>query len=105
MCNTLAHVEKSSLVLVNSDVWSCCMALALVCNFYLLRTFANWSNSAWLHFFVTAPGCFSLASRLMVASRKAKEEVPCDGLLMSTREYFTRINLFKIKNAITDRPT
>ena len=40
----------------------------------------------------------------MVVSREAKEEVPCDGLSMNTREYFTRINLVKIKNAITYEP-
>ena len=40
---------------------------------------------------------FVYASRLMVVSRKAKEEVPCDGLSTKAREYFTRINLVKIK--------
>ena len=40
----------------------------------------------------------------MVVSLKAKEEVPCDGLLTNTCEYFTRTNLVKIKNAITDGP-
>ena len=43
-------------------------------------------------------------SRLMVVSRKAKEEVPCDGLLTNASEYFTRTNLVKIKNAITYEP-
>ena len=32
--NALAHVEKSCLVLAQSDVWSCW----LFCDFYLLRT-------------------------------------------------------------------
>ena len=41
-------------------------------------------------------------SRLTVVSREAKEEVPCDGLSTNAREYFTRTNLVKIKNAITD---
>ena len=41
---------------------------------------------------------------LMVVSREAKEEVPCDGLLMNAREYFTRTHLVKIKNAITNEP-
>ena len=40
----------------------------------------------------------------MVVSREAKEEVPCDGLSTNAREYFTRTNLVKIKNAITDGP-
>jgi len=40
--------------------------------------------------------------RLTVVSREAKEEVPCDGLSTNAREYFTRTNLVKIKNAITD---
>ena len=43
-------------------------------------------------------------SRLTVVSREAKEEVPCDGLSTNAREYFTRTNLVKIKNAITDGP-
>ena len=43
-------------------------------------------------------------SRLTVVSREAKEEVPCDGLSTNAREYFTRTNLVKIKNAITDKP-
>ena len=43
-------------------------------------------------------------SRLTVVSREAKEEVPCDGLSTNAREYFTRTNLVKIKNAITDEP-
>ena len=38
-------------------------------------------------------------SRLTVVSCKAKEEVPRD----ETYEYFTRTNLVKIKNAITDK--
>ena len=37
-------------------------------------------------------------------SREAKEEVPCDGLSTNAREYFTRTNLDKIKNALTDKP-
>ena len=37
----------------------------------------------------------------MVVSREAKEEVPCDGLSTTAHEYFTRINLVEIKNAIT----
>ena len=45
-----------------------------------------------------------LVSRLTVVSREAKEEVPCDGLSTNAREYFTRTNLVKIKNAITDKP-
>ena len=32
----------------------------------------------------------SVLSRLMVVSRKAKEEVPCEGLSTNTHEYFTR---------------
>ena len=40
----------------------------------------------------------------MVVSCKAKEEVPCDSLSTNAREYFTRTNLVKIKNAITDGP-
>ena len=43
-------------------------------------------------------------SRLTVVSREAKEEVPCDGLSTNAREYFTRTNLDKIKNAPTDEP-
>ena len=43
-------------------------------------------------------------SRLTVVSREAKEEVPYDGILMNACEYFTRTNLVKIKNAITDKP-
>ena len=35
---------------------------------------------------------------------EAKEEVPCDGLSTNALEYFTRTNLVKIKNAITDKP-
>ena len=40
----------------------------------------------------------------MVVSREAKEEVPCDSLSMNAREYFSRTNLVRIKNAITDKP-
>ena len=40
----------------------------------------------------------------MVVNREAKEEVLCDGLLTNAREYFTRTNLVKIKNAITYGP-
>ena len=43
-------------------------------------------------------------SRLTVVSHEAKEEVPCDGLSTNVREYFTRTNLVKIKNAITNKP-
>ena len=43
-------------------------------------------------------------SRLTVVSREAKEEVPCEGLSTNAREYFTRTNLAKIKNAITGEP-
>ena len=46
----------------------------------------------------------SSESRLTVVSREAKEEVPCDGLSTNAREYFTRTNLVKIKNAITVKP-
>ena len=35
---------------------------------------------------------------------EAKEEVPCDGLSTNAREYFTRTNLVKMKNVITDGP-
>ena len=45
-----------------------------------------------------------IKSRLTVVSCEAKEEVPCDGLSTITREYFTRTNLVKIQNAITDEP-
>ena len=41
-------------------------------------------------------------SRLTVVSHEAKEEVPCDGLSTNACEYFTRTNLVKIKNAVTD---
>ena len=44
-------------------------------------------------------------SRLTVVSGEAKEEVPCEGLSMNAREYFTRTNLVKIKNAITGEPS
>ena len=44
-------------------------------------------------------------SRLTVVSREAKEEVPCEGLSTNAREYFTRTNLVKIKNAITGEPS
>ena len=43
-------------------------------------------------------------SRLTVVSCEAKEEVPCDGLSTNAREYFTRTNLVKIYNAITEEP-
>ena len=45
-------------------------------------------------------------SRLTVVSRKAKEDVPYNGLRLSTNacEYFTKTNLVKLKNAITDGP-
>ena len=49
-------------------------------------------------------GSLQMISRLTVVSREAKEEVPCDGLSTNAREYFTRTNLVKIKNAITDKP-
>ena len=49
-------------------------------------------------------GSIVCISRLMVVSREAKEEVPCDGLSTNAREYFTRTNLDKIKNALTDKP-
>ena len=45
-----------------------------------------------------------IISRLTIVSRKAKEEVPCDGLWMNARKYFTRTNLVKIKSAITYEP-
>ena len=51
-------------------------------------------------FYVT---CYVIANNAYV-SREAKEEVPCDGLSTNAREYFTRTNLVKIKNAITDEP-
>ena len=44
-------------------------------------------------------------SRLTVVSREAKEKVPCKGLSTNAREYFTRTNLVKIKNAITGEPS
>ena len=56
------------------------------------------------------PPCYSYTnnieyvSRLTVVSRKAKEEVSCNGLSTNAREYFTRTILVKIKNAITDEP-
>ena len=37
-------------------------------------------------------------------SHEAKKEVPCDGLSTNAHEYFTRRNLVKVKNAITDEP-
>jgi len=37
-------------------------------------------------------------------SREAKEEVPCESLSTNAREYFTRTNLVKIENAITEKP-
>ena len=40
----------------------------------------------------------------MVVNREAKEEVPCNDLSKNARKYFTRTNLVKIKNAITDEP-
>ena len=40
----------------------------------------------------------------MVVNHEAKEEEPSDGLSTNSREYFTRTNLVKIKNTITDRP-
>jgi len=40
----------------------------------------------------------------MVVSRDAKKEVSCDGLSTNTHEDFTRTNLVRIKNAITDEP-
>ena len=43
-------------------------------------------------------------SRPTVVSCEAKEEVPCNGLLTNAREYFTRTNFVKMKNAITDGP-
>ena len=43
-----------------------------------------------------------ILSRLTVVSREAKEEV---GLSTNAREYFTRTNLVKIKNAITGEPS
>ena len=46
-----------------------------------------------------------VVSRLTVVSREAKEEVPCEGLSTNAREYFTRTNLVKIKNAITGKPS
>ena len=45
-----------------------------------------------------------MLSRLTVVSCEAKEEVPCDGLSANAREYFTRTNLVKMKNAITYEP-
>ena len=45
-----------------------------------------------------------IQSRLTVVSCEAKEEVPCDGLSMNAHKYFTRTNLVKIKNAITNEP-
>ena len=47
---------------------------------------------------------YACISRLMVVSFETKEEVPYDGLSTNAREYFTRTNLVKIKNAITDEP-
>ena len=38
----------------------------------------------------------------MVVSGEAKEKVPCEGLSTNAGEYFTRTNLVKIKNAITN---
>ena len=55
-----------------------------------------------IHGFVRIPMAIKL--RLTVVSREAKEEVPCDGLSTNAREYFTRTNLVKIKNAITYEP-
>ena len=53
----------------------------------------------------TAKACLQatsyVRSRLTVVSHEAKEEVPCNGLSTNAREYFTRKNLVKIKNAIT----
>ena len=43
-------------------------------------------------------------SRLTIVSREAKEEVPCEGST-NAREYFTRTNLVKIKNALTGEPS
>ena len=47
---------------------------------------------------------FRAASRLTVVNCEAKEEVPCDGLSTNARDYFTRTNLVKIKNAIKNEP-
>ena len=47
---------------------------------------------------------YTCISRLTVVSHEAKEEVPCNSLLMNAHEYFTRKNLVKIKNTITDEP-
>ena len=52
-------VEEGLLVLVQRNAWPCYIALALVCNFYLIRAYINWSNEAqaskahnlW-HFFI-----------------------------------------------------
>ena len=42
MCITLVHVEKALSADIERYVYL--LALALVCNFYLLRMFVNWSN-------------------------------------------------------------
>ena len=47
----------------------------------------------------------SAISRLTVASRETKEELPCEGLSTNAHEYFTRTNLVKIKNAMTGEPS
>ena len=40
----------------------------------------------------------------MVVSREIKEEVPREGLSTNECEYFTRTNLVKTENAITEGP-
>ena len=49
-------------------------------------------------------GFLSMGSWIGVNKVHPKEEVPCDSLSTDTREYFTRTNLDKIKNAPTDEP-
>ena len=76
----------------------------------LSHTSKRWISvlvSKWLVFQNTVTHIYiyiTYISRLTVVSREAKEEVPCDGLLTNGREYFTRTNLDKIKNAPTDEP-
>ena len=74
---------------------------AKLCNSFAT---AEWSSSINMANSIVLFCSITQISRLTVVNREAKEEVPCDSLSTNAHEYFTRTNLVKLKNAITDGP-
>ena len=84
---------------------------AMKCECFSLKLFVSAIKSQKAKLFMWLYGMYMhirqknyAISRLTVVSHEPKEEVPYEGLSMNVCEYFTRTNLVKIQNSVTDKP-